>query len=271
MNRFLSFILLILGMALLGVPGNAQAQLIIQKSVIKHEMSPGSGTVDSLEVTNSTNKPLAVKLYWQDFIYRQPFNKGNKEFMPSGTSDYSCANMITFSPNTIALPPFGKQEVKYSVKVPESFKTGCDGVLFFEMSPDVAKARIGMSFVTRIGTLFFLESTEANKSATVEDMALNGGSLLGNFYNQGDVVLFPKGVFFFLSEDGLVEDRGEVNKLYVPPQAKADFQLVVPETIPPGKHTVVLTFDLESGDSVVIEVDFNKNPEGTMTLVATRD
>ncbi len=270
MHRFIHIIPFFF-VGLLGMPGRVSAQLIIQKSVIKHEMAPGSGIVDSLEVTNSTNKPLAVKLYWQDFIYRQPFDKGNKEFMPSGTSDYSCADKITFSPNTITLPPFGKQEVKYSVKVPESFKTGCDGVLFFEMSPDVAKSRIGMSFVTRIGTLFFLESTDANKSAKVEDLALNGGVLQGNFHNQGDVVLFPKGVFFFLSEDGLVEDRGEVNKLYVPPQAKADFQFVIPETLPPGKHTVVLTFDLERGDSVVIEVDFNKNPEGDINLVATRD
>ncbi|HPB68427.1 MAG TPA: hypothetical protein PLT76_05535 [Candidatus Omnitrophota bacterium] len=270
MHRFIHIILFFF-VVLLGMPGRVSAQLIIQKSVITHEIAPGSGVVDSLEVINSTNKPLGVKLYWQDFIYRPPFDKGNKEFMPSGTSDYSCSDMVTFAPNALTLPPFGEQEVKYSIKVPESFKSGCDGVLFFEMNTNVEQARIGMNFVTRIGTLFFLESTEKDKTASVKDLLLQEGTLQGVFHNQGNVVLFPQGVFFILSDDGLVEDRGEVNKLYIPPQTEADFKLGIPEKLPPGKHTVVLTFDLDGGDNVVVEADFHKNPDGALNLVATRN
>ena len=251
--------------------GHAEAQLILQKSVLQHTVAPGAGVVGSIEVTNSTNKPLGVKLYWQDFIYQPPYDKGGKDFMPSGTSDYTCADMVTFSPSTLTLPPFGKDEVKYSVKAPGDFKSGCDGVLFFEMNPDVKKARIGMSFVTRMGALFFLESTEADKSAGIGGLAFNQGTMRGEFQNIGNVVLFPKGVYYILNDAGMVVDRGELKKQYVPPQARTNFDLPVPDILKPGTYTVVLTFDLDQGDSVVKEADFSKTSSGEFKLLTTRD
>ncbi len=254
-----------------GIPSPAEAQLVLQKSVVQHDIPKGGTVVDSFDVTNSTNKPLGIKLYWQDFIYKAPYDKGAKDFMPAGTSDYSCADMVTFSPTNLTLPPFGKENIKYSFKTPEDFQGGCDGVLFFEMDRDVSKAKMGMSFVTRIGALFFLESTDKDKTADVKDFSFDQARLQGSFHNQGNIVLFPKGIYYILNEDGLVEDRGEVNKLYIPPGARADFHFSVPEALDAGTYTVVLTFDLDGGDSIVKEADFTKSPAGAFRLIATRD
>jgi hypothetical protein len=247
------------------------AQLIIQDSRIKREIEPASTVLDTLLIQNSSTAQLKVKVYWQDFDYQSPYYEGVKEFSPVGTSDYSCHDYVSFSPKEMTLPAYGKDEVKYSINVPENFQGGCNGVMFFEIGGTSPDSKVGVSIVTRIGALFFLESTNKTKSAQITDIAIKEDILQGKVVNRGNVVLFPKGVYYVLNKDGFVEDRGQVNPIYLPPSKKADFQFALPDKLKIGKYTLVLTFDLEGGDNAVKEVDLSKKNNNEVVIVETRN
>ena len=74
-----------------------------------------------------------------------------------------------------------------------------------------------------------------------------------------------------MDKEGLVVAREEVKKIYLPPANEATFSIDLPESLKAGDYTLVLTFDLGEGDSLVKEVDFNKSSTGSFKILAQRD
>ena len=73
-----------------------------------------------------------------------------------------------------------------------------------------------------------------------------------------------------MDKEGLVVHRGETDKMYLPPGAKSGFSASVAVQIPSGTYTLVLTFDLEDGDTLVKEIDFAKQNEA-INMLQVRD
>ena len=245
------------------------ADVMVETGKIKLAVTPGETIVDTIPVHNTTDKPLEIRVYWQDFRYTKPYN-GSKEFLPAGSIDTSCSNWVNFKPKRFRLPPFGRMDVDYSVNVPENAEGGYYGVLFFESGADKVKGT-GLSIVTRIGTLFFLETVDRDKTAKIADLKTIEGGIEGTFTNAGNVNLLPKGTFYLLDKQGIVVERGEVPIFYIPPQAKNNFEIKFSEDLTPGEYSCIITFDLEDSYSVVSEIDIGKDARSNFRIFSVRE
>lgn len=245
--------------------GSAQAQIFIEKGKVETTVEPGQTVMDSFTVNNTTDKPVKVKAYFEDFIYETPFD-GKKKFLPAKTTEHSVSGWINYSPNSFTLAPYGRQKISYIIKVPEDAQGGYYGVLFFEEDSEIKPQKLGIRIVTRVGSLFFIETKNKSKQSLVENITVSGGEVQGAFRNAGDVIIIPNGTYFVMNEEGVALDRGEMNKLYLPPGEAGAFAFTIDQKLPSGKYTVIMTFDLQEGDVLVREVELEKSSAGFRVL-----
>lgn len=243
----------------------ASAQLFLEEGKVVLAVEPGERVNKSITVANTTDKEINVKAYWQDFDYQAPY-EGAKAFTPEGTSKYTAAKMVSYSPLTFKLPGFGKQKIEYSINVPADAKGGYYGVLFVERQPDPMEAQMGLSIVTRVGSLFFIETKDRIKQSDIDNVQVKADKITGIFNNRGNVILIPKMTYNVFDKEGLVADRGELKKLYVPPGASANWEMTVPKTLQAGQFSVVINTDLDEGDVIVTEISFSIDAAGHLKI-----
>ncbi len=266
---FHKVILLVLVLACLS-GATANAQLFLEEGKVVLAVEPGERVNKSMYVSNTTNKELSVRAYWQDFEYQPPY-EGAKAFVPEGTTKLSASKMMSFAPLVFKLAPFGKQKIEYSINVPNDAKGGYYGVLFFEKAPDPLEAQMGISIVTRVGSLFFIETKSRSKQSTVTNVNVKDDKVVGTFNNQGDVILIPRMTYNVFDKEGLVADRGELKKIYVPPGASADWEMAMPIKLGVGQFSIVLNTDLDEGDVIVTEMNVSIDDAGHLKVENVKD
>jgi len=245
--------------------GEAKAQLFLENGKETLAVSGGDHRTGSLLIHNTSSEPADVKVYWEDFEYKSPYD-GTKNFLPAGTAPASASQWVTFSPQIFTMPAFGQQTIEYTVNVPSQVQEGHYGVLFFERSSDSLKSDAGVTLVTRVGCLFFIEPKDKVKKAEIQDIRLKQDSLTANFVNQGNVILIPRTTYYIMQEGGLVLLRGESKKLYVPPGASAPIEIPFKKPLSSGHYTLVVNSDLEEGDVVVKEIGLTADATGQITV-----
>lgn len=248
----------------------ASAQFMIEEGKVVLPVSAGDRVNKTITIHNTTNAEVGVKVYWEDFQYEAPYD-GSKSFLPAGTAPGSASQWISYAPKEFKLPAFGKQKIEYTVSVPATIKGGHYGVLFFERSGDPVKdMKTGVTIVTRTGTLFFIEAKDKDKSSALTDFKIGGGKLTGNFVDRGDAVMIPHITYYVMDEAGVAVDRGEVQKLYIPPGATAPFALELPKDLKDGRYSLILNADNEEGDVIVKEIEFTNSAAGA-EITAVKD
>lgn len=242
------------------------------KADINLKIKPGETKTDTIKVSNLTDKAVIVRVYTDDFTYIPPFD-GTKKTLPAGETAFSCAGWISASPQEFNLPPRGNKDVKYTLKVPEGVKGGYYGVLLFEEVPPELdnKVTLGAKLVIRIGTTFFLETSDSEKKIGVEGVSVNKNDISGELRNIGDAILMSKGAYYVMDGKNKVVHRGEVDKFYLPPQEKVPFKISLPEKISQGTYSLVLNFGFESGGSAVKELSLSKDEAGNLKVVSVKD
>ncbi len=264
-------IFIILGFLIIfGTANFASAQIFLEEGKLTLDIKPGENISKTLTVHNTSNKEFKVKAYWEDFTYQPPFD-GTKKFFPLGSNPQSAGSWVSFSPRDFVLPPFGKKDISYVINAPQDIHGGYYGVLFVEKEPEESKDIRGLNIVSRIGCLFFLESANKNKNAELGDIFIEESQVKGTLLNQGDVVLIPDGTFYMMNADSLIADRGSVNKVYLPPGAKADYAFDFNKDLPTGQYTLVVTLDLGAGDVLVKELDFVKKSDSNFQILEIRN
>ena len=263
-------ILLLVVSAVGMLTAEAQAQLFLEQGKVILTVSGGEHTNGTLLIHNTSSEQANIKVYWEDFEYKAPYD-GTKEFLPAGTSPISASQWVSFSPQTFSLPAFGQQRINYTVSVPSVIQEGHYGVLFFERSSDLPTSDAGVTLVTRVGCLFFIEPNNKNKTAALQNIALKADSLTADFVNQGNVILIPRTTYYIMRQDGLVLLRGEAKKLYVPPGASAPLEIPFKKKLDQGHYTVVVNSDLEDGDVVVKEIGLSVDDAGQITIENSQD
>lgn len=263
------FIILVLLMVFCAVP--SYAQLFVEQAKVNLTIKPGETQTGVITIHNTANASQNVRTYWSDFIYKAPYD-GAKEFMPVGSTPASAGSWVTFTPAQFDLEPQGKMEVYYTVNPPKELKGGYYGVLFFETQPGTMKNQGTMiNVVTRVGCLFFLESDNKQKKAFIENPTVEQNKLNFKLANQGDVVIIGHPLYYFMSSDGMISDRGELENLYIPPGESAPFSIPVNANVPLGDQILDLTVDLQDGDTAVKEVDLNKASETSIQITKISD
>lgn len=261
MNIMKKTIILFIAIGLLVLSGNASAQVFLEKGKVEHTVKPGERINGSIMVHNTSDVEIKVTTYWEDFNYIEPFD-GTKKFLPAGTSEYSMASWINFSPREFSLGPFGKRELSYTIDTPANISGGYNGVLFVEKEPVESKTTKGLSIIARVGCLFFMESIAKNVSVEIQDLSFDNTVLTGYLNNSGNVMAMPKGVYYVLNSEGLAVDRGEIKNLYLPPNEKVKWNVSLPLDLGYDNYTVVMTFELSGENVLVREIDFLKNQSG---------
>lgn len=238
---------------------------------VKLKIEPGEVINGAITVENPSSEIAEVKVYVEDFLYVPPYD-GSKEFFPPGTIGYSCAKWINFSPQKIILPPFAKRKVNYVIKVPPKVRGGYYAVMFFETSLGSMEKAEGVNVVIlgRVGTLFFLETEDSVKEAEIENVRVSDTTIKGDFLNKGNVVITSKGSFYIMDSKGMVLDRGKLADFYLFPEDKGEFRLKIRKDIPPGRYTIVCSFDLGEGDILVRELDILKESLGSVRILSIR-
>jgi len=223
-----------------------------------------------LSIQNTSNEPADVKVYWEDFQYKSPYD-GTKDFLPAGTAPSSASQWVTFTPQEFTLPAFGKQRIDYTIAVPSTIQEGHYGVLFFEKSSTLLKNGEGVSLVTRVGCLFFIEPKDKVKKAVLQDIAIKTDSITANFVNQGNVILIPHTTYYLMQNGGLVLLRGDNKNAYVPPGATASIEVPLKKKLSQGQYTMVVNADLDDGDVVVKEIGLSVDASGQVSIANSQD
>lgn len=251
-------------------PGIARAQLLIEEGKISRSLKPGETLTGKVILNNTSDRELSIKAYWQDFVYTPPFD-GGKKFLPAGTMPQTCASWVNFFPQNFTLGPYGKKEIAYTVKFPAKPEGGYYGVLFFEDSTGQKSESTGISVVARLGCLFFLETAGSSRVAKISDLKADQAKISGEIRNTSSIILIPKGIFYIMDNEGAIFDRGEVPAVYLPPDLGTSFSFSISDKVPPGEHTVVLTFDLGNEETLVQEIDFVKKEDSSLEILQARD
>jgi hypothetical protein len=252
-------------------PGRAAlAQVYLSEGKVELVMAPGETVSGRLTVTNPSESEIRVKAYWEDFAYKPPYD-GSKDFMPAGTLEDTMREFITFSPQTFILAPRGKRDINYVVKAPAGFTGGRHGVLFIEKDGQTEVTSAGVRIVTRIGSLFFMESVDKNMRVDVDGFEADSEALSMKVNNFGNTTVIPKGIYYLLGADGMVADRGEIPAVYLPRASAAAARMPLDKGLEAGRYTAVITFDMGRQYIVVREVDIEKTRPGIHEILAVRN
>jgi hypothetical protein len=248
----------------------AHAQFFLEQAKETLQVSGGEHRNGTLLIHNTSSEPENIRVYWEDFEYKPPYD-GSKNFLPAGTAPGSASQWVTFSPQTFSIPPFGQQNIDYSVTVPSQIQEGHYGVLFFERSTSASLNHEEVNLVTRIGCLFFIEPSNKDKKAVLQDIGIKAAKITVSFVNQGNVILIPHTTYYIMQEGGLVKNRGDIGKKYVPPGASALLEISLKQKLSQGRYTMVVNSDLDEGDVVVKEIGLSVDASGQLTVMNSQD
>lgn len=255
----------------------------IDKSKIRLYAKPGQTLNGEILLENNTSEAMSIRAYPQDWYYSS--GDGSKEFVPVNATIHSCSSWISFSPTDFILPAFGRQKVRYSVKIPPQAGGGYYSVLFFEnmigKAPSLEmKQSVGVNLAVRFATLFYIEIEGATeRKGELEKLefkkaALHAPLLIsGDFKNTGNVDIIASGVFAIVDASGRVVGRGKISDLYALPGDKAKIKGIWRESLSGGVYTFVLTMDLgkaghktdlEKGPFLIKEMELDIDSEGSL-------
>jgi len=228
----------------------------IDQSKIRLSIAPGEKKFGELFVENPTDEPRSMRLYLEDWHYVAPYD-GAKEFLPFSSTKRSCARWINFSPAEFTIPPFGKQRVSYSLRVPEGASGGYIAALFFETSMGQIVAGEGdkaqaanIDLKIRIATLFYVEAdATVRRLATIDTFSAKTNergelSISMNFRNSGNTDITTASSYYIMSDDGLVVARGELNNAYTLPDDRVSLSALWTKPLPEGEYSLVVTLDI---------------------------
>lgn len=246
------------------------AQVVPDKREIKLVINPGQETKGSLNLENLSDRDETIKAYFEDFIYSAPY-AGIKKFHPLGTLKRTCGKWISIFPENFILPAKTKQQVSYTIKIPKEAKGGYYALLFFERGSAEPAGEKGIGLVVRTGVSFFLETFDATRKGEIKEIIAEKGAISGTLLNSGNVALISQGTFNIIDKKGMIFDRGNIKKFYLPEQEQAKFTVNVTDKLPVGSFTLVINFDLEGGKPIIKEVDFSKDKAGNLKILKITD
>ena len=248
----------------------AFAQLVLDKREIKIEAKPGETVSGSLTVSNRYGQDVTLKAYCEDFVYEPPY-RGFKTVGPLGSTPRSFGSWINLATPTFIVPSKGKQEVTYSVKVPLDAKGGYYAVIFFERGEGGLSTGKGVGVIEKAGCALLLETTNKKKLAKIDKMAVRQNAIEGTLSNLGDCLFQAQGSYYIMDAKGIVVERSQLQKYYLPEQADVVISCKVSTSVPSGKYTLMINLDSQDTGALIKEVDFSKDKAGSLKILAERD
>ena len=232
------------------VPAIAGNIVNLDKTKIRLSIAPGKVKTGSIMVENNSAEPKSVRIYTEDWTYIPPFD-GSKDFQPAGTTKFSCAQWISYEPADLTLGPFAKQQVNYSVRVPDGAQGGHYAVLFFEnFVGKPGSEGVGVNVAVRMACLFYVEVDDGLK----REMSLGDLSVTKNgqkplqlslkLANTGNTDITCGGTFDIMDATGMVYGRGDLSQAYMFPGDPGTVAGSWSLPLKQGSYSLVLTLDI---------------------------
>ena len=121
----------------------------VEPSRVQVAVPAGKRRGQTLTVKNARkDSAIHLTVYVLDVVF---LPDGTQEFPPSGSTEWSCAHWVQFTPAELNIPPNSTQEVRVSVTAPPEATGGHYAMLFFESGPSYDEKGIGVNF--RVGAL----------------------------------------------------------------------------------------------------------------------
>lgn len=224
----------------------------VEPAKIRISVLPGAAKTGVIKVYNLTEESKSIKVYLEDWFYL-PVCDGSKDFKSSGTLPLSAGKWITFSPSEFIVPAYGKQNVNYTVRVPQGAQGGHYAVLFFEnymADPKKSPEGVNVNLAVRIASLFYIEAANTVKrKLQIDNLKLTKEDnkklkISAKLQNIGNVDISIKGNYFIINDKGVIFARGEFNDLYTFPGDSSELVSYWKESIPKGQYDLVITLDI---------------------------
>ena len=228
---------------------------------VRLEVLPGGSTSGSLRVDNPSGEEVKIRVYLEDWRYSS-CSDGSKEFFPPGTMPLSCAKWIDFSPAEFTIPPFGRQAINYTVRLPQDAKGGHFSVMFFETDMSESgggDVELDIKLKARLGALFVVEAKdslacEAGLSGLTVSRDSGVFKIAGNFKNSGNTDIAPRITFDIIDPKGEVYARGKFSDIFTLPQDECRIEAETKEHLNEGEYILIITLNLGRGRPKVMEV-----------------
>lgn len=128
----------------------------LDQSAIYATTSRGSQQSYPVLVRNDNDEPLTIKAYVRDWQYTQT---RAKQFLPAGTTVYSCAKWITLSEEQFVVQPRTTKQIQLQLRTPESASGGHQSVVFFETEvPNTSASENILQYAARLGVIVYQDT-----------------------------------------------------------------------------------------------------------------
>lgn len=251
-------------------PVAATAQITV-RGRLAHDIpaTPGQPVTGQVIVDNETSEVQQARIYQTDYRF---FSDGTNEYGAPGLLERSNAGWITYSPETMTIPPNGNVTLSYQVDVPASAEPGTYWSMLMVESIDPGSAEstlddtppaereMGFRQVTRYGVQLATHVDEIRAEANVE---FSGVTLVagedGRTVFQADVTntgarMIRPDVYMRLFDSEGTEFgpfNGTLYRLYPGTSVRQRLELV---DVPAGAYQAVLIVD--AGEDAVFGGQF---------------
>jgi hypothetical protein len=229
----------------------------LEQSKVRLNINAGESEAGEIKLYSQSREPINLTVYLEDWEYSN--SDGTKTFFAPGSTPLSCAEWIKFSPGTLTIPPYGVGKINYVVNLPEDAVGGHYAVMFFETSAESAlggerdrrMVRSGVGIALRLGSLIYVEAkNNTTRSGDFTNFSVkntgksNYFSIATLFKNTGNSDITLVGSYHLMTKAGVVQARGEFNKIYTLPGDTGELSAEWKGLLPAGLYDLVMTFNL---------------------------
>ena len=225
----------------------------VEPSRVQVAVPAGKRRGQTLTVKNARkDSAIHLTVYVLDVVF---LPDGTQEFPPSGSTDWSCAQWVQFTPAELNIPPNSTQEVRVSVTTPPEATGGHYAMLFFETGPSYDEQGIGVNF--RVGALVeaVVPGTEQYDAALKALTMTPPATVEADLFNGGNVLIRPRGrVKIFEAGGRKIRDVVfNPNALSVLPKTLRRLTTTLQEPLPSGAYQVRVEIDYGARTLIVGE------------------
>lgn len=236
------------------------AKFVVSPPRFEFTLSAGSSTTEAIQVANSGEDPLELRMYLMDWEMKK---SGDMSYVKPGSTKKSCSSWVRVNPQVISLAPRESQIIRFTITAPQGTAGSYWTMLFIEpKQPILPKSRMGVAVSGRVGVIIYatIPGTEV-RTGKIVDMKVekdkeNKYKLALTFENTGMIHYRPKGSWEIKDAAGKRVNKKEIEEFLVLPQFQRTQEIPLgpaegPEALaPPGKYTLSVVLDFGAPDLV---------------------
>ena len=257
-------------LALAGVPRAASAQVSVEVSPLRVEvtMGPGGTHTQAVRLANQGTEPVRVHTRVDDWFLSKD---GTPQFKPADAADpFSAAAWVRVNPPELVIKPAAEGTVRFTTTAPKDTAAGgYRTTIMFEFSPgteDVAAQGRQVAFKGRIATLVYVTIGKPVPAIDLIDLQVRTpqgqpAQIVATLKNTGRVHVRTKGTATISDSNGQTIRQLTLPDVPVLPMSERDLAIATAaekqDPLPPGAYRVEVKIDVGLPALLVGETTIN--------------